>query len=37
MRKWRRAEAAWRGAREEEVIAAVSPLDLRVIAAATLV
>lgn len=37
MRKWRRAEAVRRGAREEEVIAAVSPLDLRVIAAATLV
>lgn len=33
MRKWRRAEAV----RQEEVIAAVGPLDLRVIAAATLV
>lgn len=37
MRKWRRAEAVRRRAPEEEVIAAVSPLDLRVIAAATLV
>lgn len=37
MRKWRRAETVPRKAREEEVIAAVSPLDLRVIAAATLV
>lgn len=33
MRKWRRAEAV----RQEEVIAAVGTLDLRVIAAATLV